>query len=403
VPAICAHIFLDFADGGAQRLTLASWRHLDPRRFEPVLVGLRGNGSLIPAARGQGVPVHLLGRLQHPFDLASLAPLTRLLRRLRPAVVVTPLYSRASPYARFAARLAGVPLVVAHEYGRGEDPPLLRRVVDRLLAPATHFLAASEAQRLELQARGVATGAIAVSYDGIEVARFAGGDREGARRHLGIPAGRPVALVPARLHPMKGHADLLAAVPELRRRVPEALVLCAGAGPLEAELHRLAAAAGLAGAIRFLGHREDIPELLAAADLVLLPSRREGLPAALLEAWAARRPVVATAVGGVPEALTDGREGRLVPAGAPAALAAAAADLLLDPGLRDAMAARGAATVASRFEVAATTLRRQAILERWLREAGPASRRAHGRAHLTLPPARPRPRASAATRPGARS
>jgi glycosyltransferase involved in cell wall biosynthesis len=139
-----------------------------------------------------------------------------------------------------------------------------------------------------------------------------------------------VVVVPARLHPMKGHVDLLAAMPALRARVPDVVVLCAGTGPLARVLPALAAAAGQADAVRFVGPWDDMPLLYGAADVVALPSRVEGLPSAMLEAWAALRPVVAPAVGGVPEAVVDGVHGRCVPSRDPAALAMHGRALVLE-------------------------------------------------------------------------
>ncbi len=365
---IVAFGFLDFADGGAQRLTLAACRPLARGGVRPVLVCARGRGRLVALAREQGLAVETLGRLERPWDLGAVPALAARLRALGASVLHVPLYSRASPYLRLAARRANTPLVVAHEWGRAGRPRLLRRVVDRLLRPGTRFVATSEAHRRELLRSGVAASAIAVVRSGIEIERFGAGAPQAARAALGLPAAAPIVLVPARLHPMKGHRDLLAAMPPLSRRHPELVVLCAGEGPAAAELRACAAAAGLGDSVRFLGHREDIPQLLAAADLVALPSRAEGLPAALLEAYAAGRAVVATAVGGIPEALVDGREGRLVPPADPAALGRAIGDLLAAPGLRAEMGASGRSRVVAEYRVEATAGALAATYRTWLEE-----------------------------------
>jgi glycosyltransferase involved in cell wall biosynthesis len=176
--------------------------------------------------------------------------------------------------------------------------------------------------------------------------------------------------VSARLVPRKGHADLLAAMPALVRRVPDVLVLAAGGGPLGHVLPALAEASGLAGHVRFLGHRADVPDLLAASDVVVLPSRVEGLPLAVLEALAAGRPVVATRVGGVAEAVDDGVTGRLVPPRAPAELAAAVGELLTDDGRRAAMALAARTVAEARFGADGATRRLEAAYDRWLEEMG---------------------------------
>ena len=146
-------------------------------------------------------------------------------------------------------------------------------------------------------------------------------DRAAVRQELGVAPDAPVLLTVARSTPQKDHATLLEALPAVLARYGEAQLWLAGSGPLDTEIRAQAAALGLDGAVRFLGQRGDVPDLLGAADLFVLPSRFEGLPLAVLEAMAAGRAVVATAVGGTDEAVIDGVTGRLVPSGDPVALA----------------------------------------------------------------------------------
>ncbi len=368
--------FLDLADAGAQRLTLVTCRHLDRERFRPVVLCARGEGSLVARARAEGWDVRTLGRLRRRFDLPAVAVLARELRELGCDILHVPLYSRASPYLRLAGRLAGVRLTVAHDWSQPAPPPLLRRLADALLDGGTRFVAASEAQRGELLGRGVPGGAIRVIHAGIEWADFGRESRSAARRELGWPEAARIVLVPARLQAVKGHADLLAALPRVRAAIPGLQVLCAGEGPLRATLAARADALDLGGTVQWLGWREEMPRLLAAADLVVLPSHVEGLPAALLEAFAARRAVVATAVGGVPEALTDGVEGRLVPARQPEALGAAILALLSDPARCEAMGAQGRRTVERRFDARTSTRKLEEAYEAWLAEAARRAARA---------------------------
>jgi glycosyltransferase involved in cell wall biosynthesis len=365
-PATVVYAFLDFRDGGAQRLALRTCRYLDPAAFRPRLVCLRARGPLVDAAEVAGIPVAVLGRLTRPFDAGAVLVLARWLRSVRADIIHVSLYSRAAPYARLAARLAGVPLTVAHEHCRAAPPGHLRRLVDRRLAPGTHFIAVSQADRADLLAAGIPPAAIDVVYPGIELDRFAPGDRVAARAALGLPAGRPIVLVPARLHPMKRHIDLLAAFPRLVAGVPDILVLCAGGGPLASALPALAQAAGWSDQIRFLGPRDDLPRLLAASDVVALASRAEGLPAALIEAQVAERAIVATAVGGVAEMVADGVTGRLVPPGAPEALADALIELLTDAEARGRMATRARDLAVGRFGIEAATRRLETIYSREL-------------------------------------
>lgn len=361
--------FLDLGEGGAQRLTLATCGALRRDLFRPVVLCARGEGSLVERARALGIPVRLLGRLRRPFDLGSIARLAAELESLRADILHVPLYSRASPYFRIAARFARVPLVVAHDWSMPRPPGRLRRSADRLLRRRTRFVAASRAQERELLLSGVEPASIAVVHAGIDVERFAAGRSEATRAALGIDAACPVALLPARLAPVKGHDDLIAALPAVLARVPRLVVLCAGEGPLARSLAERLRVEGLERHVRLLGQVEAMPDLYAAADLVVLPSRVEGLPSALLEAYAARRAVVATAAGGIPEALVDGCEGRLVGVGDRAALAAAMVELLEDPILRGAMAERGRARVEREFRLAGATRRLEEVYGRWLAAA----------------------------------
>ncbi|MGH8171168.1 MAG: glycosyltransferase, partial [Steroidobacteraceae bacterium] len=176
------------------------------------------------------------------------------------------------------------------------------------------------------------------------------GARSRVRSELGIEPGRPVLAIIGRMHPVKGHRGLLAMLPAIVRRCPRALLLVIGDGPERGPCEELAQRLGICGHVRFLGRRADVPRLLAGVDLVLMPSQSEGLGLAAIEALAAARPVIAFAVGGLPEVVVDGLNGRLVPPGDGEAFAGAVIDTLRDSGRRFAYA-RGAASSAGRFGV----------------------------------------------------
>lgn len=202
-------------------------------------------------------------------------------------------------------------------------------------------------------------------------------DREGARRRLtevraehagdhpaeppgGLPAGGPGTLEAGALRgqvllhagsftPEKDHAGLLRAFARVAERHPEARLVLAGDGPLRGEVEALAGSLGLGGRVLFLGARSDLAEWMAGADLLVLSSRIEGVPGVVLEAAARGLPVVATAVGSVPDAVGDGTTGLLVPPGDPEALAGALERLLADGELRSRMGAAGREHVRKHF------------------------------------------------------
>ena len=173
-------------------------------------------------------------------------------------------------------------------------------------------------------------------------------DRAAVRAAFGAASESAVLLTVARFTPQKDHTTLLAALPAVLARHPGAQIWLAGSGPVEDAVKRLAEAMSLGAAVRFLGQRDDVADLLAGADLFVLPSRFEGLPLAVLEAMAAGRAVVATAAGGTGEAVTDDVTGRLVPPGDPAALAQAILDVLA-PGCAERLGAAGRARYAASF------------------------------------------------------
>jgi L-malate glycosyltransferase len=253
--------------------------------------------------------------------------------------------------ARIAARLIGArTLLHVHDLN---DPGAVLGGLQRLLARRTDAaVCVSEAVRdLTVSRYRVHPGRVRVARNGIplEAVRSAGARvRARVRAELGIEPGRPVLAIIGRLHPVKGHRALLGMLPAIVRRCPRALLLVVGDGPERPACEALARSLGIAHHVRFLGRRGDVPRLLAAVDLVLMPSQSEGLGLAAIEALAAARPVIAYAVGGLPEVVIDGVSGRLVQPGDCEAFAGAVVATLRDPGRRYAYA-RGAASSARRF------------------------------------------------------
>lgn len=198
------------------------------------------------------------------------------------------------------------------------------RRADALVAPSS----ATADTLAELA--GICASRIQVIPNGIDLERFHPGTtgREGVRRALGCAAHERVLLMPAVLRQGKGHEVVLDALPAIRRCLPHVKLVFAGAGDREADLRQRAEPYG--DRVVFLGHRDDLPDLLAACDLVVLSSYSEALPVALIEAAAAGRPVVASRVGGTPDIVAHGVSGLLVPPGDPGALADAIVAVLSD-------------------------------------------------------------------------
>jgi glycosyltransferase involved in cell wall biosynthesis len=329
--------------GGAENAMFMLLESLDREAWEPMLLLDDADGVEPLAARAAalGVPVRRIPPL--PLGLTGVRrvpALARLLRRGRPDVFHAHMSSPvACKWALAAAVLARVPAVLGTVQVGEYEPPdhsaywqlrALARGVDRYLA-VSRDIAAELVQRLGWPAEKVE-----VVYNAVAAERFASPAPPGLREELGGGEGRPLVLTPARLDAQKGHPILFEAIAQL----PGARFLLAGEGPEREPLEALAQRLGIGDRVRFLGRREDIPQLLAACDVFALPSLYEGSSLAVLEAMAAGIPIVSSAIGGTDELIEDGHSGLLVPPGDAGALAAALRRLLAEPGLGEGMAVR---------------------------------------------------------------
>lgn len=227
--------------------------------------------------------------------------------------------------------------------------------VDRYLAVSDEV-----AERLQASLR-IPARKIEVVRNGIPLDRFAGA-APGALAHLRSGNGRPLVLTVARLDPQKGHTYLLQAA----ALVPEAVFALVGDGEQRAALEAQARSLGLQDRVLFLGHRADIPELLASCDLFVLPSLFEGFPLSVLEAMAAGKAVVTSDIGGTDEAVVHRETGLLVPPGDATALAAAIRTLLGDPGLAKRFGEAGQAKALREFSAGRVVRRVSEIYEELL-------------------------------------
>jgi len=310
----------DFGIGGAQSALLSQAAALDPDRFEVHVATLRrvAGDPLEPAFRAAGIAVHDLTAADEPFGV-TLLRLHSLLKTLRPDIVHTHL-AAAGITGRIMARVGRVPHVVStlhnvSDWTEHRRQPL--RTLDRAtLRLADRICAVSNAAREAVVRAAPALAPRTITLrNGVAVERFrvAEGAREGARARLGFaPADFVVASV-GRLEPGKGLATLLHAAARASARAPMLQLLLVGDGSERPMLERLATTLAIEDWVTFTGTRDDVPLLLAAADMFALPSRREGVGVAAIEALAAGLPVLASRVGGLPEIVTDGVCGRLLP------------------------------------------------------------------------------------------
>jgi glycosyltransferase involved in cell wall biosynthesis len=254
--------------------------------------------------------------------------------------------------------------------------PPYQRLADRCLARATtHAIAVSASVgRFLAQQRYVPQERIEIVYNGVPLGAFGSPPPDpwaprGAcawRQEQEIPAAHAVVAIVGRLHPIKGHGDFLEAARRVAAEIPDVTFVIVGDGDLLPDLERRAREPGLAGRIRFLGHRSDVPQVLAGVDIKVIASLSEGIPLTLYEALWAGCAVVSTAVGGLPELLRDADNALLVAPGDPVTLATAVLRLLRDRELRGRIAASGQAT-ALRFDIEESVRRQEAIYRRLAR------------------------------------
>ena len=216
---------------------------------------------------------------------------------------------------------------------------------DRVVVVSDHMIA--QLQRFGLRAD--------VVYNGIDMQPFSHSSSD--IKHRMNWCGRPVIGAIGRLAPQKGLQYLLRAAPEVLREIPNTLIVLVGDGPERNALETEAIQLGIERSVCFLGVREDIPELLSSMDVVVMPSLFEGLPMALLEAMASGRAVVASRVGGIPNAIQDRVNGVMLPPGDVSSLTAALCDLLKNSELRLALGQKARETVRSHFSAAAMAKR----------------------------------------------
>lgn len=348
--------------GGAQENTMLTAQLLMAEGWTVHIVSgpqTGSEGSLIETVQERGIPLVLeptLVREVNPVkDLLSIWRLARLMREGNYTVVHTH-SSKAGIVGRWAAKLAGVPVIVhtVHGWGHHErQHPLIRAYyiwLEKLTLPITDKLIVVSSLNID---KGLADGIgqaenYVVIRSGIELDRFGHPQvpRETTRTAWGIPQDAIVIGSVTRLSPQKAPLDFVKAAAQVAQRYPQTYFMMVGDGPLRGDVEALAAQLGIADRLVLTGLRRDVPELMAAFDLFALSSLWEGLPRVLPQAMATSLPIVATACDGSAEAITEGVNGFLVPPGEPTVLAERLCRLVEDPALAKRMGAAGYARVA---------------------------------------------------------
>jgi glycosyltransferase involved in cell wall biosynthesis len=354
---------------GAEKQMAILARGLPRDRFRVEVAALTRLGPLEAELRAAGVPVTAIGK-KLKVDPLALARLVRLLRSRRFDVLQTWIFA-ADTYGRVAARLARVPVVVTAEMAVDLWKGPRDLAVDRYLARWTDRVVGNSRAVVDFYRRnGIPEDRLEMIPSGIGDEEPPAVDRAALRAEFGWPGDAPLLLFAGRLAEQKGVGDLVAAIDLVRYVVPELRALIVGDGPLRSQLEETARDFRLDGMVKFAGHRDDVPRLLAGADLLVLPSLYEGLPNVVLEAMRFSRPVVATAAPGTTEVVDDGRTGLLVPVRDPPALAQAIRTVVRDPALARRLGDAGRARVEAEFRAATMIERFAALYERLARAKG---------------------------------
>ncbi len=327
---------------GAERSTASLCEHL-VRAGHAVTVACKAGHPFVEFLQGVGIDTRPLA-IGGKANLAAPVRVARLAREVRAEVIHTQ-HSTAALWGSVAGMLAGIP-VVAHVRALNRRNCYL--LADRVIA-------ISRAVKEHLVGQGMEGERIDVVYSGVDAERYgATMDRAAARALLSLPLEARVVAVLAHLTEKKGHHVFLEAWAAVARRVPAALALFAGDGEERQGLEAQAARLGLSDRVRFLGYREDVLPLYAAADAVALPSvAGEGLPRTLLEAGFLGLPAVGTRLSGIPEIVREGETGFVVQPDDPGALADRLARLLADAELRERLGRKAQRFVGRTFTVEA--------------------------------------------------
>jgi glycosyltransferase involved in cell wall biosynthesis len=367
MPVRIVNVITRMIVGGPQQVSLLTARYYqDFASVDFHLVfgtGAGPEGDYHAEIAASGIPHHPLGSLVRDLapatDVRALGALAALFRRLRPQLVHAR-SAKARFLAPLAARLARVPVTLQTVHGWSFNNAvdrrrpffirlerLARRLCDATVLVSQRDLADGVALGV-LPPAAVARGDAPVIRSGVDlgaVTRLDDPARRAFRAAHGVPDGHPVISLVQRLSPPKTPLVFVGALPRILAARPDALVWIVGDGPLRPSVEAAVTAAGLAARVRFFGLRKDVPDVLSASDVTVHSSLREGLPRVVLEALTVGTPVVATAVGGLPDVVADGVNGLLVPPEDPAALAGAVLATLADPGAAERRARAGRAAV----------------------------------------------------------
>jgi glycosyltransferase involved in cell wall biosynthesis len=349
--------------GGAERLMVPILKNLDRDVFEPrvCVFQVRDGNPIADELQANSIPVDLLS-IPYLRDWTALPRLWKYLKHHQADLVHTQL-EFAATLGSIASKIQRLPSVCTIHTMPSQEMSVklkahqkvewlsLKYFCDRMISVS------EEARQYHISISNSAPEKIVTLYNGIELEAYqhrnSAEDRASVRREFDIPSNADVLVTVAVLREPKGIQFMIRAMPAILASHPNARYLIVGDGAHRTALEEEAQKAGVGGLVIFAGSRKDIPRILAGCDIFVLPTLTEALPTVLAEAMASRLPIIASAVGGIPEMIVGRENGLLVTAGNITELQNASAELLADPILRQQMGEAGWRIVSQKFNITA--------------------------------------------------
>ncbi|MGE3507400.1 MAG: glycosyltransferase [Vicinamibacterales bacterium] len=353
---------------GPGKTILNTWRTLDRERYHLIIAATRPEpgecNTFLEAAERLGAPARAFA-IGRGLDIGGVARLVNLIRTERIDVLQTH-DAQTRRLGVLAAALTGIRHISSvHGWIFNDRKELVARWIDRhLLRMADAVIVVSDRLRQELVAAGVPEANITLIRNAIMLQDYATApDGAALRAELGIPAEAPVISIVGRLSAEKGHVDFLSMAATLLERFPETRFLIIGDGPMRDQIAARIAELDLQSRVILTGHQNQLAPYYAVTTVLGISSYTEGIPNVMLEAFACGKPAVATAVGGVPEVLEEGRTGFLVEPGKPEQMVERLSRLLADASLRDRMGKAARRSIEERYSFDVRTRALTAVYE----------------------------------------
>lgn len=349
--------------GGAERLMIPILRNLSREKFEVRVCALqvRDGNPMADQIRAMGISVDLLP-IPYLRDLTALPRLIKYLRDVGADLVHVQL-EFSDIFGNIAAKMLRLPSVSTLHTMPSQDMQIKLKLHQNLEFLTLRFFCdvvisvSDVAREFYLKISSLSPSALRTIYNGIDLAQIVESHQqhkdahESIRKEMGIPEDATVLTTVAVLRELKGIQFMIQALPGILSRFPKTCYLIVGDGDYREELVRQVHLAGVQERVTFAGQRNDVQRFLQASDVFVLPTLTEALPTVLAEAMAAHLPIVASAVGGVPEMVIDGQNGKLIPPADPQALLEACLYLLSRPEEREQMGENGWTVVNQKFNI----------------------------------------------------